>query len=435
MSDDKVTAGGFASGGGDAGLQAPLVGMTGPQANLSTSSSAVNNQPRSRQTVPIHPGMNDGFFSFKADYPSASAARAMPINAPEKRVETDPVYGALDLGTNNCRLIAVRPAPGGFAVVDTFSRIVRLGENMSHTGKLSEPAMHRALDALKICASKMERAGVNRFRLIATEACRAAANGAEFLERVKHQTGLDLEIIDRETEARLAVVGCASLLDCESDWALVFDIGGGSSELVWLDFTGKRRVKVDTPSERLSALDNIAGWTSLPFGVVTLAEQFGGRNVDEALYERMIESLQESLREFDRRSNISARIAGRKISLLGTSGTVTTIAGVHLNLPFYNRKKVDGVWLKATDVRAVTRKLLLMGYEGRALEPCIGPERADLVLAGCAILEAMLRMWPCTRLRVADRGLREGILTTLMAEDGADASLGQSGLNAAPFQG
>ncbi len=336
---------------------------------------------------------------------------------PMFKAQVAPVYGALDLGTNNCRLIAVRPAPDGFTVVDTFSRIVRLGENMGKTGRLSTPAMNRAIDALKICSDKMHRAGVNRSRLIATEACRAAANSDEFLARVKEEAGLELEIINRETEARLAVAGCAPLLDCSSEWALVFDIGGGSSELIWLDFTGHKRVSIDTPAERLSVLDSIAGWTSLPFGVVTLAERFGGRNIDEALYERMIDSLQESLGEFDRRSNISARIRDRRISLLGTSGTVTTIAGVHLNLPFYNRKKVDGVMLQASDVRSVTRKLLQMGYEGRALEPCIGPERADLVLAGCAILEAMLRLWPCNSLRVADRGLREGILTTLMAED------------------
>jgi len=432
MSDHKSTTQGFSMGGGDS-VQAPLSGLTGSQSVLKTSLSTPD-QPRIKQTVPVRSEMDEGFFPFKTDYPSTAIARPQPVRKPDARFDAAPVYGALDLGTNNCRLIAVRPAHGGFTVVDTFSRIVRLGENMSHTGRLSEPAMNRALDALQICASKMERAGVNQFRLIATEACRAAANGPEFLKRVKKQTGLDLEIIDRETEARLAVVGCASLLDCESDWALVFDIGGGSSELVWLDFTRKQRVKVDTPAERLSALDSIAGWTSLPFGVVTLAEQFGGRNVNEALYERMIESLQESLREFDRRSDISARISGRKISLLGTSGTVTTIAGVHLNLPFYNRKKVDGVWLEASDVRAVTRKLLLMGYEGRTLEPCIGPERADLVLAGCAILEALLRMWPCTRLRVADRGLREGILTTLMAEDGENASHMQPRVNVAPFQ-
>ncbi len=407
----------------DASLQTPLIGIPASTQMLNQSTPALR-EPLPVGKVPPGRGFDESF---------SSAGMSPPVLKPE--IST--IYGALDLGTNNCRLIAVRPAPGGFAVIDTFSRIVRLGENMSKTGRLSTPAMNRAIDALKICADKMHRASVNRSRLIATEACRAATNSDEFLARVKTEAGLELEIINRETEAYLAVAGCAPLLDCNSEWALVFDIGGGSSELIWLDFTGQRRIAIDTPAERLSLLDSIAGWTSLPFGVVTLAERFGGRNIDEALYERMIESLRESLGEFDRRSDISARIRGRKISLLGTSGTVTTIAGVHLNLPFYNRKKVDGVMLQASDVRSVTRKLLQMGYEGRALEPCIGPDRADLVLAGCAILEAMLRLWPCQCLRVADRGLREGILTTLMAEDEtrAMAACVKSGGIAARFPG
>jgi exopolyphosphatase/guanosine-5'-triphosphate,3'-diphosphate pyrophosphatase len=107
------------------------------------------------------------------------------------------------------------------------------------------------------------------------------------------------------------------------------------------------------------------------------------------------------------------------IHMLGTSGTVTTIAGVHLNLKRYDRNRVDGCWMSAQQINRVVERLLAMTYEERVASPCIGAERADLVLAGCAILEAIRRAFPCRRLRVADRGLREGMLVQMMREDGA----------------
>ncbi len=331
--------------------------------------------------------------------------------------ETGRIYGALDLGTNNCRLIIVRATQRGFTIVDSFSRIIRLGEGLDRTGMLSEAAMERALKALKICAEKLNRAGVARARLIATEACRAALNGAEFIARIERETGLRLDIISREMEARLAVAGCASLLDRRSDWALVFDIGGGSSELIWLDLRRFRSNAMHHPAERLRLLDHIVEWTSIPIGVVTLAERHGGRNVDMALFNVMVAELEEHLRAFERRTRMASLVNGHSVHMLGTSGTVTTLAGVHLGLPYYDRSKVDGCWLSVEEVRSISARLVGMSYEQRMAEPCIGAERADLVLGGCAILEAVLRAWPCQRLRVADRGLREGILTSLMAED------------------
>ena len=328
-----------------------------------------------------------------------------------------PVYGALDLGTNNCRLLVARPSRRGFQVIDAFSKIIRLGEGVSQTGVLSEAAMSRTMDALKICSEKMQRREVRRARLIATEACRVARNGGDFVSRVRSETGLDLEVISRETEARLAVAGCASLIDRDSDWALVFDIGGGSSELIWLDLRRLESSKRHTLSDRVKVQNAIAAWTSLPMGVVTLAERFGGRNVDAALFEAMVGDVLLKLHAFEKVHGIAREIAGGRAHLLGTSGTVTTVAGMHLGLPCYSRNKVDGCWLSGVEVRAVIARLLTLNFEGRAAQPCIGPERADLVLAGCAILEAMLRIWPCERLRVADRGLREGILANLMAED------------------
>jgi exopolyphosphatase / guanosine-5'-triphosphate,3'-diphosphate pyrophosphatase len=327
------------------------------------------------------------------------------------------VYGALDLGTNNCRLLLARPSRRGFRVVDAFSRIIRLGEGVSQSGALSEIAMSRTLDALKVCAGKLDRHGVARARMVATQACRIAGNGPAFITRVRDHTGLDLEILTPETEANLAVAGCATLVDTSADYVLVFDIGGGSSEIIWLDLTrpGARRGGIHG---RINVDAAIAAWTSLPVGVVTLAERFDGRNVTGDSFEAMVTSVQAMLAPFEHQHRFKERIAGHGMHLLGTSGTVTTIAGILLDLPRYDRNQVDGIWLKVPDIESITARLLAQSYEQRIAEPCIGRERADLVLAGCAILEAILRFWPAERLRVADRGLREGILTTLMMEDG-----------------
>ncbi|KPF43652.1 Ppx/GppA phosphatase family protein [Rhizobium sp. AAP43] len=323
----------------------------------------------------------------------------------------DDLYAALDLGTNNCRLLIAQPTrPGQFRVVDAFSRIVRLGEGLGATGQLSQDAMDRAVDALRICASKLSGREIRRMRLIATEACRAAENGESFLERVTNETGLELEIINRETEARLAVSGCSSLVGREARSVVLFDIGGGSSEIAVIRIADNR-------SSRLA--NHITHWTSLPVGVVTLSERHGGRDVTPDIFEAMTQEVEGMLARFDC-PDLPRGPDGypEDFHLIGTSGTVTTLAGVHLDLPRYDRRKVDGVWLSDAEVTAMQAKLLSWDYAGRAANPCIGPDRADLVLAGCAILEAIRRRWPSSRMRVADRGLREGLLTDMMADDG-----------------
>ena len=319
-----------------------------------------------------------------------------------------PTYAALDLGTNNCRLLVARPAGDSFRVIDAFSRIIRLGEGVSASGRLSEAAIERAILALAICRNKMKNRGVTRARLIATEACRAAENGDAFLARVTHELGIDLEVIDRETEATLAATGCTPLMDPQADGVVLFDIGGGSSELVRLGRSHKTRRGPPPPE--------IRGWISLPHGVVTLAERHGGLNISRDIYETMVDEVAAMIAPF---ASAHAGDNVRGIHMLGTSDTVTTIAGVHLNLKRYDRNRVDGCWLSEQEISAVLERLLAMTYEERVASPCIGPERADLVLAGCAILEAIRRAFPCPRLRVADRGLREGMLVQMMREDGA----------------
>jgi exopolyphosphatase/guanosine-5'-triphosphate,3'-diphosphate pyrophosphatase len=302
--------------------------------------------------------------------------------------------------------LVARPTSESFRVVDAFSRIIRLGEGVSASGRISEAAIERAVDALAVCRDKMHHRGVTRARLIATEACRTAANGGDFIKRVRDTVKLDLEIIDRETEARLAATGCAPLVDPDADAVVLFDIGGGSSELVSLtSLNGSAGPRVPV----------IRDWASLPVGVVTLAERHGGILVGRSLFERMVDEVAGHLANFA--SHNAALRDGRALHMLGTSGTVTTIAGVHLALRRYDRRQVDGCWMTDDQISSVVERLLDMTYEERVANPCIGSERADLVLAGCAILEAIRRAFPCRRLRVADRGLREGMLLEMMRED------------------
>lgn len=313
------------------------------------------------------------------------------------------VYAALDLGTNNCRLLIACPTHDGFRVVDSFSRIIRLGEGVSATGCISEAAIERAIAALSICRDKINLRKARRLRLIATEACRAASNAEGFRSRVAVETGIELEVIDRETEAGLAVLGCSPLVDPKGRGAILFDIGGGSTELV--------RIERDpqNPEPRIKA------WMSIPLGVVTLAEQFGGRDVTPEIYAVMEQEVANHVAPF-------AEAHGRDLTdmhLLGTSGTVTTLAGIHLNLVRYDRRRIDSIWMHDSDITATINKLLRMSYEDRANNSCISIERADLVLAGCAILDAIRHAFPLPRLRVADRGLREGMLVEMMREDGA----------------
>jgi len=315
-------------------------------------------------------------------------------------------YAALDLGTNNCRLLVARPTATGFRVVDAFSRIIRLGEGVAASGRISEAAIGRAVEALLVCRAKMRARGVGRARLIATAACRAAENGEEFRSRVAKEAGLELEIIDSATEARLAATGCTELFDPAASGIILFDIGGGSSELVRLNRSPPGRSGPPTP--------DIVGWASLPVGVVTLAERYGGKTVSREMYQAMVEEVAVLVDRFaaEHGDDLGA------FHMLGTSGTVTTIAGVFLRLARYDRRRVDGCWLSDNEISRVVGELIAMSFEERAANPCIGHERADLVLAGCAILDAIRRVFPCERLRVADRGLREGMLVEMMRADG-----------------
>jgi exopolyphosphatase/guanosine-5'-triphosphate,3'-diphosphate pyrophosphatase len=318
-------------------------------------------------------------------------------------------YAAIDLGTNNCRLLIARPAGDSFVVVDAFSRVVRLGEGLAQTGRLSDAAMDRALVALRVCGDKLRRRNVHLARSVATEACRRATNGPDFIARVKAETGIALDIISAREEARLAVLGCHILLEPGPGPALVFDIGGGSTELVLIENT------VD------GAVPTILDWVSIPYGVVSLTESCMAE-VDSPLaraarYAEMRGLVSDAFAAFAARIAPvrAAQIAEHgALRLLGTSGTVTTLASVHLDLPHYDRSAVDGCIVPAESMRGICANLSTLSLAGRRDVACIGRDRADLVVAGCAILESILDLWPAARLGVADRGIREGILRSLI---------------------
>jgi exopolyphosphatase/guanosine-5'-triphosphate,3'-diphosphate pyrophosphatase len=351
--------------------------------------------------------------------PSGASPLAVSHESAEPRQQTHrhhrQAYAAIDLGTNNCRLLIARPTSENFVVIDAFSRVVRLGEGLAQTGRLSEAAMDRAVGALKICADKLRRRNVHLARSVATEACRRAANGEAFIERVRRETGIVLDVISAQEEARLAVLGCHILLEDGIGPAMIFDIGGGSTELVLIEPGGP--------------VPRILDWHSMPWGVVSLTETVGqepdeaGKAARAARYAEMRRLVAESFAEF------AERVAGHQapdLRLLGTSGTVTTLASVHLELAQYDRKAVDGLIVPSESMRDISSRLAHMAPAERRALPCIGHERADLVVAGCAILEAILDLWPAPRLGVADRGIREGILRSLMAADaeGAQARAG-----------
>ena len=336
--------------------------------------------------------------------PAETAAPSPANGLSYRRGPSRPAYGAIDLGTNNCRLLIARPSEDGFTVVDAFSRVVRMGEGMANSGKLSEASMDRAVAALGVCAEKLKRRRVTLARSVATEACRRAVNGRHFVERVKRETGICLEIIAPEEEARLAMLGCHRLLEPGDGPALIFDIGGGSTELVLIDTDGgEPRIKC---------------WWSAPWGVYSLTESegrdFATPEERLAAYSRMRERVRHAFHRF-----VDLLPSNKTdIRLMGTSGTVTTLASVHLALPSYDRRAIDGLKMPTAAMRGIAEMMSRKSHAERAELPCIGHERADLVVAGCAILEAIMDIWPARTLGVADRGIREGILRSLMTRDG-----------------
>lgn len=323
-----------------------------------------------------------------------------------------PIYAALDLGTNNCRLLVARASGESFKVIDSYSRVVRLGAGLASTGELSQESMDSAVAALTACAKKLKTRRVKRWRCVATEACRKASNGQEFLDRVKAESGITLEVISPRVEARLAVMGCLNLIDTSKEVALVIDIGGGSTELSWVDI---RRLR--DPNEKIRVhRPPISAWASLPLGVVTLSEMVPEHDNRELWYEDMKSAVRKAIEDQGCATRFANVFKAGNGHLIGTSGTITSLAGIHLKLPYYQRDKVDGITVLSSDVVSVARDMASKSPKERALEPCIGEDRARLLVAGCAIVDVLCEGWPSESIKVADRGLREGMLMGLLQQ-------------------
>ena len=359
--------------------------------------------------------------------PSGAGAFPKTVETPAP-LPPDPVqpYAALDLGTNSCRMLVAQPKGAQFHVVDSFSKSVQLGAGLEVTGRLSRASMARTVQALKICKTKFVKHNVQRMRLVATEACRRASNAPDFIAYIRRETGLELEIIEPEEEARLAVVSCAPLVSTKTEQLLVVDIGGGSTELVWIDLS--RVPGLDRPRAIMrlhkgfkSAGDpfpsaKVVDWISVPLGVATLRDQFRDVAGDAGRFALMSWYFEEQLAEF---APYQADQAREGFQIIGTSGTVTTVAASHLGLRRYDRSKVDGLRMTSDQIDAVIRDYLSLGEAGRRADPRIGKDRQALIMSGAAILQALMRLWPTDRLSVADRGLREGLLYAQMSADGA----------------
>ena len=358
-----------------------------------------------------------------------SGAGPLPLEVEEGGTgPADPaeLYAALDLGTNSCRMLIAQPKGSQFHVVDSFSKSVQLGQGLEASGRLSRAAMRRTAQALKICRSKIDKHDVLRMRLVATEACRRAENGSGFLNHITRETGLKLEIIKPEEEARLAVISCAPLVSPRTEQLLVVDIGGGSTELVWIDLSRIPKIERPRALMRLNTgfkpdpaspfpAAHVVDWISVPLGVATLRDQFDDVENDAARFALMSWYFEENLSEF---SPYEAEQTREGFQIIGTSGTVTTVAASHLGIRRYDRSKVDGLRMTSDQIDKVIREYLDMGPEGRRADPRIGKDRHALIMSGAAILQALLRVWPTDRLTVADRGLREGLLYAQMSADG-----------------
>lgn len=360
--------------------------------------------------------------------PVRPGAFPQPVERPApSRPDPASLYAALDLGTNACRMLVAQPKGGQFHVIDSFSKPVGLGLGLESRGVLSTASIERTVAALKICERKLRRHEVRRMRLVATEACRRARNGCTFIERVARETGLELEIIDAEEEARLAVVSCAPLVSTRTEQLLVVDIGGGSTELVWIDLSNVAPLERPRSLMRLHSgfstavtpfpAAHVVDWISVPLGLATLKEQFDDVEDDMARFALMSWSFEEALADFAPYQAEAPQVDSR-FQIIGTSGTVTTVAASHLGLRRYDRNKVDGLRMTSEQINTVIRSYLRMGPEGRRQDPRIGRDRQSLIMSGAAILQALMRVWPTDRLSVADRGLREGLLYSMMSADG-----------------
>lgn len=301
---------------------------------------------------------------------------------------------AVDLGTNTVRLLVVEAEGREWRPLHQSQRVTRLGEGQAETGRLLEAPMQRTVDTVSEFIAAARGLGASEIRVVATSAVREAPNRAELLALLRAATGLDASVVSGEEEARLTLQGVAAGLPQLGGSFVLFDIGGGSTELV-LGEDG-----------RLGAV------VSLQLGVVRLAERYGDAGpVDWARFALMRGEIDGRLAR-----EIPARIIeARAPALVGTAGTVTTLAALDLGLPAYDASRVQGHTLARGAVERLLNRLGALAVAERARLPCLEPGRADVIIPGIAICLAVMDRLGYGSLVVSDRGLREGILCEILS--------------------
>ena len=360
----------------------------------------------------------------KSGQAKSGQAKSRPSKKPHKRPFSSRRAAVIDLGTNNCRLLIAESSSktsrgrrsADFRIIDSFSRIVRLGEGLSKSGVLNPDAMDRTVAALKICAQKIKRSGARDVRAVATQACRQAANGSDFLERVAAETGIYLKTINPLQEVQLGVASAMPLLQRRWPYALVFDVGGGSTEVSFLQFK---------PGQGFRLIDSL----SVPLGVVSLAEDYGDPDQDLGAdqFAMMQDQVERQFAPFAQTHDIRTMQQHHEIQTVGMSGTVTTVKALDLGLPSYDRRKVDRTLFDMAHLQNICEGLIAGGNAGLISNGCIGSDRADLVLPGIAILQALGNVFGFERLLVLDRGLREGLLHQIFSKKRRARRRGASG--------
>lgn len=307
-------------------------------------------------------------------------------------------FAAIDLGSRNCRtIVGCQSKAGAFEYIETYSKSVSLADGVAASKKLSRKSMDRTIEALAFCSKVLSRYAGLTYLAVATDAMRRAENASVFIKRVKRELGLIISIITPQEEAYYAALGCIEVLSLETEIFVVFDIGGGSSEIALC------RQKSDKDIELIDSL-------SIPYGVINLLESkdhltFSG-------YSNLVQKISDLSRDFLNQYATTLDFVNN-FQCIGTSGTTTTVAALNMNLRFYDREKINDSILQFSEILKTVHYVQSLSEDERKLHPYISQSNEDLVLGGLTILEGIVRGLPASTITVTDRGVRDGVVYAL----------------------
>ena len=295
-------------------------------------------------------------------------------------------FAAIDLGSTNCRLVIVDIIEDKYKIICSFSEILNLGRNLSFSNEFNDEIIEKTIEIFKIISQKLKYYNVLSYRCVATEACRQSINSDELVKRIHERTNIEIEIIPSKEEARLCLKSCLNHNVNLNDFNLVFDIGGGSTEIIIFDSIYSNKD---------------FDFLSIPIGVINFSEK-----VSLFKTEKVLGQLEKQMMFFSKKK----KIHNEPISIIGSCGTVTTLCAIHLKLNYYQKSLVDNTLLEIEDLKQTCNFVKRLSSEEKEKHPCIGPQRINLLDNGILILEKILESWPVKRILVSDRGLREGII-------------------------